>query len=323
MDFAQIKELKDKILDGYLISAEEAFALSQSPNIEVLYYSANQIRAKFKGRSFEMCAVLKVEQTKCVKDCKFCAYSQQSSSPIDEYGLMSESEATNSAITLTDKNVKRISLASTSNNITDEKLNKIIALSKSIRNTTGTKLCASFGNLSRQQLKRLKDETDISTYQCNLHTSMELYKKLCTSCSYEQKLATLRTASELGFNLCCGVIIGIGETMVERIAVAIKLREIGINIIPIHILSPQNNLTTAEATPAGSEDILTTIALYRFINPRADIRLGGGRGMIKIIEKEALRAGINGSTVGNMLTPDSFYEIDDDRELFESEGFIV
>lgn len=323
MDFAQIKELKDKIFAGYQITAEEAFALSQTSNIEALYYSANQIRAKFKGRRFEMCGVLKVEQTKCIKDCKFCAYSQKSSTPIDEYGLMSESEAIKNVTSITEKNVKRISLASASNNITEDKLNHIIALSKSIRKKTEVKLCASFGNLNREQLKRLRNETDITTYQCNLSPSMELYKRLCTSCSYEQKIATLRSAAELGFNLCCGVVIGIGESMEERIAVAIKLREIGINIIPIHIISPQNDFKTAEATPASSEEILTTIAVYRFINPRADIRLGGGRGMIKIIEKEALRAGINGSTVGNMLTPESIYEIDQDRERFENEGFIV
>ncbi len=323
MDFAQIKELKDKIFEGYQINEEEALALSQTRNIEALYYSANQIRAKMKGRVFEMCSAIRVESAKCHHNCEWCAFSQKSNVPIKEYNIIDEQTAVDYAIKFASKKVRRVSLISTSNDITDHKLTQIIELSKKIADKSGLKICATLGHLTIEQLKRLKEESNITTFQCNLQTSPELYQKLCTSCSYKKKLETIENARKIGFNVCCGLIIGMGESMKDRIQVAINIRELGVKSIPIHILSTQDGVGITPPKPLDSEEILTTIAVYRFINPRADIRLGGGRSLIKIIESEALRAGINSWSVDGTIQTGKGISIDESANRLEKEGFII
>ena len=323
MNFAQIKELKDRIFNGYEITEQEAKALAQTSNIEALYYSANQIRAKFKGRSFDLCSVIRVESSKCHYNCQWCAFSQKSTTPITEYNIIEEEKALKYAEKYTNKHVKRSSLASSSNNITDNKLTQIIELSNKIYDRTNISLCASLGHLTKEQMLRLKNESRITTFQCNLQTSPELYSKLCTTCSYEQKIKTIKDAQEIGFDICCGLIIGMGESIDDRIAIALKIRDLGIKSIPIHILTPQYGIEMPLTQPLDSQEILTTIAIFRFINPRADIRLGGGRSLIKIIEGEALSAGINGCKVGNELAPETEMTIDEDLERIEHEGFRV
>ena len=323
MNFAQIKELKDRIFDGYEITENEAKALAKTSNIEALYYSANQIRAKFKGRSFDLCSVIRVESTKCQYNCQWCAFSQKSTTPITEYNIIAEAKALKYAEKYTNKHVKRISLASSSNNINDSKLTQIIELSNKIYDQTNIRLCASLGHLTKEQMLRLKNESRITTFQCNLQTSPELYSKLCTTCSYDQKIKTIKAAQEIGFDICCGLIIGMGESIDDRISIALKIRNLGIKSIPIHILTPQYGIEMPLTTPLDSEEILSTIALFRFINPKADIRLGGGRSLIRIIEKEALSAGINGCKVGNELEPDIDAYLDEELERFENEGFLI
>lgn len=323
MNFAQIKELKDKIFDGYEITEREAKALAQTNNIEALYYSANQIRAKFKGRRFDLCSVIRVESTKCRHNCQWCAFSQKSTTPITEYNIIDEDKALKYAEKYTNKHVKKIALASSSNDITDNKLTQIIDLSNKIFKQSNINLCASLGHLTKEQIIRLKQESHITTFQCNLQTSPELYSKLCTTCSYDKKIGTIKFAREIGFDICCGLIVGMGESMDDRISIAIKIRDLGIKTIPIHILTPQYGIEMPLQKPLDSEEILTTIALFRFINPKADIRLGGGRSLIKIIEGEALSAGINGCKVGNELQPETDLSLDEELERFENEGFKI
>ena len=138
-----------------------------------------------------------------------------------------------------------------------------------------------------------------------------------------QSIKTIKDAQEIGFDICCGLIIGMGESIDDRIAIALKIRDLGIKSIPIHILTPQYGIEMPLTQPLDSQEILTTIAIFRFINPRADIRLGGGRSLIKIIEGEALSAGINGCKVGNELAPETEMTIDEDLERIEHEGFRV
>ncbi|MCQ2973532.1 MAG: biotin synthase BioB [Bacteroidales bacterium] len=321
MNFAQIKELKEKIFQGYKITAEEAFALSKTDNIEALYYSANQIRAKFNGKKFEMCSLIKVESTKCTEDCLWCTHGTKSKTPIKEYDIINKDKAIEIALNYTSRGVKRISLSSTSKAFTDNKLDKVIDIYKAIQEKCNPKFCGALGHLTREQLLKLKKETKVTRLQCNLETSPNIYPKLCTTDTFEAKIATLKLAKELGFELCCGLIIGMGENMKDRIDLAIIIRDLGVKSIPIGILTPQIGIPLENQPKLASEEILTTIAIYRFINPTADIRLSGGRSLIKIIENEALRAGINSSMVGHMLSTEISCEIEDDKEKFEKEGF--
>ncbi|MBQ1697863.1 MAG: biotin synthase BioB [Bacteroidales bacterium] len=323
MNFTEIKEIKDKIMRGYEITRAEALELSQSGHIEALYYSANQLRAKFCGFKFEMCSMFDVSRGRCEEDCHWCPLSKQST--ID-YAALEKPDFNiifERIVKLREKGVHRIELSSINHVISDEELDKMIVYFNTISQKSDIGLCASLGTLSLQQLQRLKAETKVKRYHCNIETSERYYPQVCTTNDIHEKYRTLLDAQKVGFEACSGGIIGMGETMEDRIDMALKLRELGVRSISMNILFAFNGTPFETHQMIGSQEILTTFALFRFINPRAQIRFARGRSQIKIIEKEALQAGINASAVGEILVAAKSTDIDNDIKVFKSEGFIL
>lgn len=322
MNFSKIKELKDRVLSGGSITYDEAVELVSTQNIEDFYYSANQIRAKFRGDRFEMCSIINAKSGKCGEDCKWCSQSIFSKSEITEYEHFSKEEAVKIAVSNYNKGVERISLVTSGRRLNEKQLQEMIDIYTAIRQACDIKLCASMGLLSLEQLLKLK-EAGLSRYHCNLETAPSYFEQLCSTHKYEQKIKTLEAAKQAGLQICSGGIIGMGETMEQRVELAFELKKIGTKSIPINILNPIKGTPLENQPPLGSKDVLTTIAVFRFINPDADIRFAGGRNMIRIIESEALRAGINASIVGDMLTTAGACGIDEDKKKFQKEGFRV
>ncbi|MFR7810614.1 MAG: biotin synthase BioB [Butyricimonas faecihominis] len=157
------------------------------------------------------------------------------------------------------------------------------------------------GLLTREQLKRLKD-AGITRYHCNLETSRRYFSTLCTSHTMDEKIETIRHALELGMEVCSGGIIGMGETIEDRVDLALTVRELGVKSIPMNVLNPIPGTPLEGAAPLTDEEVLTTVAVFRFINPDALLRFAGGRALIAHIEEDAIRAGINSAIVGDLLT---------------------
>ncbi|MCR5455941.1 MAG: biotin synthase BioB [Bacteroidales bacterium] len=323
MNFQEIKELKDKIMSGYQITRDEALSLSQTGHIEALYYSANQLRAKFCGFRFEMCSMFNVTSGACEDDCHWCPLSKISTIDYAAYQHFDLDKVVDRVSELHGKGVKRIELSAVHHALTDEQLDEMIKYFNDIREKCDIGLCASLGTLTLPQLQRLKKETSVTRYHCNIETSERYYPQVCTTCDIHDKYRTLQDAAKAGFEICSGVIIGMGETMEDRIDMALKLRELGVNSISLNILFAFNGTPFEKHPVLGSQEILTAFALFRFINPRAQIRFARGRSLIKIIEKEALQAGINASAVGEILVAAKSTDIDSDIEVFKSEGFIL
>lgn len=323
MNFKEIKELKDRILNGGEITRSEAIALSKTSKIDTLYYSANQLRAHFCGSKFEMCSSFNVPLGQCQEDCHWCPLSKLSTI---NYNIMANFDiktATEKTQYLHSKGTKRIELSTPHRTLSDEQLDVMIENFNTISENCDIKLCASLGSLSYNQLKKLKEKTKVTRYHCNLETSESYYPKVCTTGNYQAKVETLMNARKLGFEVCSGVIIGMGETMEDRIDMAIKFRELGIKSIPMNILFAFNGTPFEKHPELNSQEILTTFAIFRFINPKAQIRFARGRSLIKIIEKEALQAGINASIVGEILVAAQSTDLDNDMEIFASEGFKI
>lgn len=323
MNFTEIKEIKDKIMRGYQITRAEALELSKSGHIEALYYSANQLRAKFCGFRFEMCSMFNYIPGTCEEDCHWCPLSKLSSIDYAAYQTFDIDKTIERIVQLREKGVRRIELSSTSRAIDDARLGQMIEYFNSISQKSDIGLCASLGTLSLEQLQRLKAETKVKRYHCNIETSERFYPQVCTTNDIHEKYRTLQDAAKVGFQICSGGIIGMGETMEDRIDMALKLRELGVNSISLNILFAFNGTPFEKHPTLGSQEILTTFALFRFINPRAQIRFARGRSQIKIIEKEALQAGINASAVGEILVAAKSTDIDNDIKVFKSEGFIL
>ncbi len=321
MNFNEIKELKDRVMSGGEITRNEAVRLSRTNKIDVLYYSANQLRAKFCGYKYGMSASLLATEDTCPEDCAWCPLSAKSTINYTKLLDLDNEKILRSAHRIKENGVSKIELSINRNTINESELNRMIELINRISNEVEAEICASLGTLSYNQLIRLKNETHVTEYLCNIESSADYFARTCTSIDYNNKLETIRNARKAGFQIWSGGIIGMGESMEDRIDMALTLRELGVKNISLNIHFAFSGTPLEQQPLINSQEILTTFALFRFINPKAQIRFGKGRTQIKIIEKDAIQAGINASLVGELLVDVQKEEIENDIKLFEDEGF--
>ena len=180
-------------------------------------------------------------------------------------------------------------------------------------------LCASFGFLSDEQFRLLRI-AGASTYHHNLETSRRFFPEICTTHDYDMKIRTLKAARNAGMRLCSGGIIGMGETWRDRIDLAVELSELKVDSIPINVLLPIKGTPLENREPLKEEDILRTIAMFRYINPTAQIRLAAGRALLSNGGEKAFKAGASAAISGDMLTTASGVTIAKDREMLSSMG---
>jgi biotin synthase len=319
MEILQINQLRDRVMAGGAITNVEALALVQTPNQEVLYEAADKIREHFVGRTIDMCSIMNAQSGKCTEDCKWCSQSKLFKTGIETYDLVSVEEGLKLALENANQGVNRFSLVTSGRALHHNKVKKACDIYREIRNNSDIHMCASMGLLRTVDLQQLKD-AGVEHYHCNIETAPSHYPKVCTTHTMEEKLRTIREAKEVGLQICSGGIIGMGETMEQRIEMAFTLSELKVDSIPMNILNPIEGTPLQGSLPLSDEEVLSTIAIFRFINPRAHLRFAGGRNLISHIQQKALRAGISAALVGDYLTTIGT-NIAEDKVLFENAGF--
>jgi biotin synthase len=196
-----------------------------------------------------------------------------------------------------------------------KQVEKACEIYRAIGQQSPIKRCASMGLLRTPQLKTLK-AAGVERYHCNIETSASHFPNLCTTHSFADKVRTIREAQAVGMKVCSGGIFGMGETMAQRIEMAFALRELEIDSIPINILDPIDGTPLQGSRPLTDDEVLTSIALFRFINPCAQLRLAGGRKLISHLQEKALTAGISAVMVGDYLTTLGA-NIEQDKAMFQ------
>lgn len=314
-----IQKLKEKIIQGEYITKKEAMDLLAT-DLEELCSAANEIREHFCGNSFDICTIINGKSGRCSENCKYCAQAGCYSTKIEQYPLLKTEEIVEEAKKNAGQGVLRYSIVTSGKKLSDEEVDQVCESIRAIRREVDIEICASFGLLGEEQLKKIK-EAGVSRIHNNLETSRRHFPDVCTTHTYDEKIDTIKAAKKAGLNVCSGGIMGIGETMEDRIDMVLEIRDLGIKSIPVNMLNP------IPGTPYEKNDRLTMdemrriVAIFRFLVPDASIRLAGGRGLMADKGVSCFQSGANAAISGDMLTT-SGITVEKDMKILEKLGFI-
>ena len=319
IDTPSLTALKEKAIAGRELTPDEIYSLLDIPS-EQLRDAAAEITAALCTRQFDSCSIVNARSGKCSENCKWCAQSAHYNTGCVTYPIISEQQCLDMARHNARHGVKRFSLVASGRAVRGEDLKKMAAMLNKANTETGIFTCASMGLLNREELQTLWD-SGVRRYHCNLETATSYFPSLCTTHTIDDKLATIAAAREIGFEICSGGIIGMGETARQRAEFAIELRRARPQSIPINILSPIKGTPLQHTAPISDDEILDTIAIFRFAHPAVTLRFAGGRARLSdAIQQECMRIGINGGLVGDMLTTVGS-KITDDIEAIARAGY--
>ena len=296
-----ISQLEEKVLVGERITAEEALWLAQFAEKEALYAAANRIRLHFCGNKMDLCTIMNARSGKCTEDCKWCSQSAYYKTKVKVYELVDHQEAVEQARINKAAGAHKFSLVTSGHDITHKNLDKLCAVYKDIAKDNDIHLCASMGLLDTEKLQKLT-AVGVQMYHCNLETAPSFFPEVCTTHTTEEKINTLKLARAEGMTLCSGGIIGLGETMAQRVEMAIALQELEVESIPLNLLTAIPGTDMQHNVQVSDEEVLTTFAMFRFTNPKSTIRFGAGRIKIQHMQERALKAGMNAALIGDLLT---------------------
>lgn len=312
--------LKEKVLKGYQIYKKEALFLAEQP-LEELCEGADEIRRAFCGNDFDLCTIINGKSGKCSENCKYCAQSSFYQTHAESYPLLGTEELVKQAEYNSRRGVPRYSIVTSGKKLSSEEVEQICESIRQIKKSADISVCVSFGLLEEADFRKIK-AAGAERVHNNLEASEKYFPEVCTTHTWQDKIQALEAAGAAGLSVCSGGIMGMGETMEDRIDLALALRNLGVNSIPVNMLNPIPG-TPYEKNPRLTEDDMCRIvAVFRFILPKSFIRLAGGRGLMADQGRKCFRSGANAAITGDMLTTAGI-TIQKDMEMLKELGYQV
>ena len=291
--------------------------ISDVAYLDLISAGANQIRDQYMGNHVDLCTILSAKSGKCSEDCKYCAQSAHYSTTCDSYELLNYETILAKAKEVEASGAHRFSLVTSGRSIASEGfIDDWVSIYSRLKQDTNLKLCASHGLATKSELEKLK-AAGVSMYHHNVETASERYDFICSTHSYEDRLDTIKNVQAEGLDLCCGGIIGMGESIQERLQMAIEIRALGIKSVPVNVLMPIVGTPMENQTVLSPEEILLTLALYRFALKDVSIRYAGGRMALKHLQQKGFESGVNAALVGNFLTTLGS-DVDSDKQMIQN-----
>ena len=316
-----VNDLKEKVIAELPITRNEALSLADAP-LTQLTAAADEIRQKICGNAFDLCTIVNAKCGKCSEDCKYCAQSAhyhtscQNSYPLLSTEALLEQAAKNDA-----RGVLRYSIVTSGKALSEREIDSVCESIRKIREHTGIRVCVSFGLLNEAQFQKLKD-AGVSRVHCNLESSRAYFPQICSTHTFEDKIETLKAAKRAGLSICSGGIMGLGETMRDRIDMAFTLRELGVTSVPINLLNPIDGTPFAHNRLITNDELRRIVSIFRFILPGSMIRLAGGRGLLFDKGEACFQSGANAAISGDMLTTQGI-TVETDFQLKKQLGYEV
>lgn len=303
----RIFEMAARVRAGGQISREEALwllELEHYADIFDLLSCANRVREHFKGDKIHLCSIVNVKAGGCPENCRFCAQSALCQTDAPRYGLIDSGAVQTAADEARTNEVAALGLVAAWRGLEEGPvLDEVCRQFETMRASGKVRPDASLGMIKSQAVADRLKQAGVACYNHNLETSRRFFPEVCTTHTYEERVRTLQLLKNAGIKLCSGGILGMGETREDRCELAFSLKEAGADIIPINILNPIAGTPFEGREPLPPFEVLKTIACFRFVLPRQEIMVAGGRSVnLRDLQPLIFLAGANALMVGNYLT---------------------
>jgi biotin synthase len=316
--------LAGKALTKTGLTREDALAVLRADEDDFMEIiaAAYRLRRKAFGRRVNLHVIQNARSGACSENCGFCSQSAASHADIDRYPLRSVDELVAGARQAAGMGAVKYCVVTSGRAPTGDVVETICEAARLIRAEGLTlSICISLGLATDEQLCRLA-EAGVNRYNHNLETARRYFPHICNTHSYDDRLATVRKAKDAGLEICCGGIIGLGETLEDRVDLALALRELGVDSIPVNFFNPRPGTPLESMPPLTALEALRALAMFRLVNPRTDIRAAGGREIcLGPLQPLALFAANSIFTEGYLTTPGQGYARD--LEMIKGLGFEV
>jgi biotin synthase len=303
----RIASLAEKVLAGQRLTEQEGrwlFDLEATADIYTLLSWANRIREHFKGNKIHLCSIVNVKAGGCSENCKFCSQSAAYQTESPRYGLVDLPPVITAADEAKQNGVTALGLVAAWKGLEEGPvLDQICDRLEELKNTGKARPDASLGIIKNPKVAQRLRAAGLECYNHNLESSRRFFPSVCTTHTYEDRVQTIEHLKAAGIKICSGGIIGMGETRQDRCDLAFALRDLGANIVPINILNPIKGTPYENIPNLAPMEILKTIACFRFILPKQEIMIAGGRTVnLRELQSMIFMAGASALMVGNYLT---------------------
>jgi biotin synthase len=268
----------NKALAGVLLDTDEMHAVLETPNDDILplLHAAFQVRRHHFGRSVQIHVLMNAKSGLCPEDCGYCSQASNSEAPIDKYPLRPSEEIITAAKQAKANGAYRYCIVTSGRAPTDREVDAVANVVREIKQDIDIDICCCLGLLNEEKAQRLKD-AGVDRVNHNLNTSKNHTPNIVTTHTYEDRISTLQAIQKVGLDTCCGGIVGMGETHDDIIDLAVSLRNLHVDSIPVNFLHAIDGTPLANSESLTPYDCLRTLCLFRFVNPATEIRVAGGR----------------------------------------------
>jgi biotin synthase len=300
-----IFELEERVLSGKEIGQEEGLRLFEAADEKVydLFSAADRIARKYKGYKVELCSIVNAKSGRCPENCAFCTQSAHHRTDSPVYPLKYAEELVTAAIEAEGFSTNRFGIVTSGTRVKEgEELDSICKAVGAIGARGKVAPCASLGIMPQSSLAKLK-AFGLTRFHHNLETARSFFPSICTTHDYEEDVETVRAAKREGLSVCSGGIFGLGESRAQRVEMALTLRELGVDSVPVNFLVPVKGTRLENSPPLEPLEALRIIAVFRFLLPKATIRVCAGRDRnLRDLYSWIFFAGADGMMIGNFLT---------------------